>query len=486
MTDPGPVDSQGRIYFNIGGQKPQGEMIILDRDDLPARGDVGVNTSFLAAPPENRNAEIDQALADITTVLHGLTKGMQSMKQTMETQNTARVDANQNNTGEMPPACSPEVGGMRPCPVVRPVVNSKAYVDHHGNPDIIDQNPRYNRPHDPDHYQVPTVRGQIRPNIRPRQSNDGFHIKIPPFTGKEEWPVWIARFETIAQRFGWSEEDKLDQLLPRMEGQAGQFVFAQLPPRTLRDYQELLCELHSRFRVIETARSFAAKFSERSQRSNETAEEYAADLKVLYDKAHGYRDKHTREEDLVRRFLDGLRDDEVRFEVEYHKEPGTLDEAVYHVVTLIQTRNIRERKNRDHARRAADSDDSDYEPELLYRVQANKPKENPADEKKTEPAIGSGVQQVTDLLHQLVQMVQKLEGNQGQATEGDRSKVKRDKRNVECFNCHKMGHYARECPGRQNLQRNFNWQDKGPRNGAGEQNPLNFNGPALMARGRPN
>lgn len=35
-----------------------------------------------------------------------------------------------------------------------------------------------------------------------------------------------------------------------------------------------------------------------------TEEDYAADLKMLYDKAHGYRDKRTREKDVLRKSLD--------------------------------------------------------------------------------------------------------------------------------------------------------------------------------------
>ena len=102
-------------------------------------------------------------------------------------------------------------------------------------------------------------------------------------------------------------------------------------------------DLTTRFRVIRTARSFSAKLSIRSQKVGETAEEFAADLKMLYDKAHGFRDRMIRDDALVRRFYDGLRDDEIRFMVEYSKEPETIDEAVFQVVNLIQTRNFRGR-----------------------------------------------------------------------------------------------------------------------------------------------
>lgn len=103
-------------------------------------------------------------------------------------------------------------------------------------------------------------------------------------------------------------------------------------------YSELVKELNSRFRVVETKRTFAAKFSQRVQGPNETAEEYAAELKRLYSKAYQSRDQKTRQEDLVRRFIDGLRDNDARFEIEYNKEPEDIDEAVYHAVNFLQTK----------------------------------------------------------------------------------------------------------------------------------------------------
>ena len=161
---------------------------------------------------------------------------------------------------------------------------------------------------------------------------------MPPYNGKEEWKVWINRFEAIADRRNWSEEVKLDSLLPKLQGQAGDFVFTQLSKDTLSCYGELVKELNSRFRVVETEKTFASKFSQRVQKEGETAEEYAADLKRLYAKAYKNRDNRTKREDLVRRFLDGMRDNEARFEIELHKEPDDIDEAVYHAVNFVQTR----------------------------------------------------------------------------------------------------------------------------------------------------
>ncbi|KAH3777044.1 hypothetical protein DPMN_178480 [Dreissena polymorpha] len=167
----------------------------------------------------------------------------------------------------------------------------------------------------------------------------------------------------IRSKYSWEKGDKLDNLLPMIEGQAGEFVFAQLPTEVLSDYHGLTTELTKRYRVIETSRSFAAKFCRRNQKHGEKAEYHAAKLKCIYDNAHRQRDRNTRDEDLVRRFLDGLVDQEVKFEVEYHKEPMNIDEAVFHVLNFIQTRSGSKyfREYNPSTRRAYTTDEPDDE-----------------------------------------------------------------------------------------------------------------------------
>ena len=64
---------------------------------------------------------------------------------------------------------------------------------------------------------------------------------------------------------------------------------------------------------------------------------------MLYDKTHTHRDKVTRREDLLRRFLDGMLDENARFQVEFVKEPRDIDQAVYAVVCFQETKS-RKRK----------------------------------------------------------------------------------------------------------------------------------------------
>ena len=145
----------------------------------------------------------------------------------------------------------------------------------------------------------------------------------------------------MADRRGWSEEERLDEIFSRLQGTAGEFVFGQLRREVRCYYVQLVSERNSRYRVVVSQKTYGAQFSHRNQKANESVEEYASELKRLYDKAHSNRDDNTRREDLLRIFLDELHvyDEKARFQVEYNKEPRDIDEAVYQVVDFQETRN---------------------------------------------------------------------------------------------------------------------------------------------------
>ena len=124
-------------------------------------------------------------------------------------------------------------------------------------------------------------------------------------------------------------------MLPRL---AGEFVYGQLNPTVRRSYTELVSELNSRLRVVETTKIYRTLFSNRDQKFGESHESYAAELKRLYEKAYPNRDPSTRAKDLLRRFMDGLVDEKVHFHIEYIKEPSNIDQAVYEAVNFQETK----------------------------------------------------------------------------------------------------------------------------------------------------
>lgn len=314
-------------------------------------------------------------------------------------------------------------------------------------------------------------------------------VKLPPFTGKETWKVWFNRFSEISERKRWSDEEKLDEMLPRLQGAAGEFVFGELDKKICSNYKLLVNELKSRFRKVETAKNFGAQFNHRSQKSNETVEAYAAELKRLYDKGFASRDAKTRREDLLRRFLDGLIDEKASFQVEYIKDPKDIDEAVFEVVSFMDAKQHSKTKESQLDRRhrkatrmvrplesdtedeSDDGQDDSNASEKVARVQEKRPNNKGVNNRASQPArertnfkdkCSAAKSEVTETVNplkdQLDAIVTQLEKLQESLTKNQTTVPFRDNQfkktpqqgqrfqGLQCFNCGVTGHFARDCP----------------------------------------
>lgn len=161
-----------------------------------------------------------------------------------------------------------------------------------------------------------------------------------------------------------------------------------------------MAEIESRFGTLENKRVYKTQFNNKRQGRNESLEEYAADIKRLYDWAHPNRDASTRQEDLISKFLQGLWDSKARQYIELHREPSSIEEAVQQVAAYMSvTSNSVPNDERRPIRQARTYEKGDN------------------------------------------------------STSGKENPKPRNTERGNCFLCNLPGHFARECPNKNKRQR---------------------------------
>ena len=295
-----------------------------------------------------------------------------------------------------------------------------------------------------------------------RSYSKAFGAKLPPFTGTEQRRVWYNRFESVASLNGWDDHEKLQQLLPRVQGKAAEFVFGQLKPAVTNRYPALIKEMKERFDEIQTTKTYVTQFGRRNQSYKETPEEYAAELKRLYDRAYPRRGPETRQEDLLRRFLMGLNNNSARIHVELNKEPTTIEEAVHYVVHYFEAaRNPHngsqneDDQERSQRTRQVKSDNKSNKESSEHKKQKTEKTEIGKQKDKTVKFTDQRAEQCgnqamvcmnkEDLEELLKGMMANLKGSLNSTSTQSRSSYNENKK-VVCYTCNEPGHISRNCP----------------------------------------
>ncbi|KAJ8943564.1 hypothetical protein NQ318_008267 [Aromia moschata] len=136
-------------------------------------------------------------------------------------------------------------------------------------------------------------------------------MKPPQFDGKSSWVNYLRQFEAAARANGWSLAEKATALTLALRGDATD-ILQTLSLEEQEDYHQLVRHLEMRYGQSHLEHVYHSQLKNRYQKSNESLQEFEADIARLVRLAYSSTPENVMERLAVQAFLDGLRDTETR------------------------------------------------------------------------------------------------------------------------------------------------------------------------------
>ena len=282
------------------------------------------------------------------------------------------------------------------------------------------------------------------------KSPDGFRPQLPriqAYNGKGNWETYLVQFERMAKRSGWDDREKVDRLFDCLADHA--LEYAQRMGTD--DYHELCAEMSRRFKLKDTPIASRRQLHLIKQLEGEQLAEFSQRVHWLAMDGHPNAHLNTVQEVAVEAFLRGCKD-KYAAEMAMEKEPLTIFDAVEYVKNSssnhqalfgskghVTTRHVSfsEAESLDVKVASVDSSDDQrlkkVEEQLGSRLS------------KVEQNVSKVEQNVSELLSLVKERFHSTSPNTGYRSG---SPMGSSLSEVECFHCHKKGHFQRNCPDR--------------------------------------
>ena len=260
-------------------------------------------------------------------------------------------------------------------------------------------------------------------NIALRESNQrnsrDYNVPLPNqvlFDGKTSYTAFIRQFAVLAETCQWSDKERAFRLLNSLRDDAAEFVFNQVSPETQQSYKQLEQCLAARFVERRSTASYLMELENVKLHSREKLVEYVADIKRLVRKGYPTADDHTIGTICLRHFIRGLGDSQMALAIGM-KDPTSIENAREILETYYSLKD--ETKANTKVRMVRQGNNNVSQEQFL-----------------------SFKKEIDKKFDEILSVIKK------QDMQPEKFK-RRDLSTVECYKCHNLGHYARDCTSQQ-------------------------------------
>ena len=169
-------------------------------------------------------------------------------------------------------------------------------------------------------------RNSYHSNMSHSMSHSSSSPKVPTFDGtvSAQFRPCIIQFETIARHQGWTPGERVVRLVASLTGSAANLLIGMTMGQ-LDDYTFLVARLSRRYDPPEREEAHRAELRTRTRRRNETADEFAENLKNLAQRAYTSADQNMLDNLVVERFREGHGNEELKKHLCLYPSTGLQD-----------------------------------------------------------------------------------------------------------------------------------------------------------------
>lgn len=280
------------------------------------------------------------------------------------------------------------------------------------------------------------------------ESNSHRHfIKLGKYDGRTEVEAFLKRYEVCARNNGWSDSQRLDQLMCSLAAPADQLLW-DIDAKTVMSWSDLVQKLRMRYGNSEQSALHQTRLSMLRQKADEELGDLVQEVRKLMTLAYPGCNAELGEVIAKRAFFDAMRDQRLALRVQ-EMEPSSLDQAFKMALRLDGYRKAAERHGEQHERRYAQN-------RMIQEPETTEADWRRVLQRELEPQGRR--------LERLERALESLMGNQEKSSWNRRANDRRkgtgwsaapranndqSRRDNRCFVCHQEGHYAKNCTAQQ-------------------------------------